>query len=86
MRDLDEWAETHGENRQQMAFDAITHGCSDCCQAPILDAGDVCSECGEPCDEWRNGEKLSECCGALMSGLDIDHMICPECREHCEFG
>ena len=29
-------------------------------------------------------EFVSECCGATMTGLMIDHGICPDCKEHCE--
>ena len=29
-------------------------------------------------------EKFSNCCGVPMRGEYIDHLICPECKEHCD--
>lgn len=26
---------------------------------------------------------FSECCGAEMSGIDQDAMMCPDCKDHC---
>lgn len=29
-------------------------------------------------------EKFSNCCGVPMRGEYIDHLICPDCKEHCD--
>lgn len=26
----------------------------------------------------------SDCCGSEMSGIEMDHGVCPKCGEHCE--
>lgn len=48
---------------------------------------DWCEDHGEnPREEelYSRCTRVSNCCGAEMTGVWLDEEICPDCQQHCE--